>query len=253
VRAVPAIIVLPSADALCRAAADMFVREAVSAVQARGSFTVALSGGSTPKGLYEVLATDPVFRDRVDWLHVHVFWGDERQVPPDHPDSNYAMARDALLSRVPIPPDHVHRIRGENPEADAAAEYERTLRAFFHLAAGELPRFDCVLLGLGADAHTASLFPGDDTLGERTRLVVSTRARSLSARRITLTPPVFNHAACVIFLVSGEGKAEALKAVLEAPDNPRELPAQTIHPESGRLVVMADASAARLLRVSRKL
>ena len=249
--AVPDIIVLPAADALFRAAAGAFAREASSAIEARGSFTVALSGGSTPKGVYELLATDPVLRDRVDWAHVQVFWGDERHVPPENAASNYRMAQDALLSKVPVPPDQIHRVRSENPDPDvAAAVYEETLRAFFHLTPGKFPRFDCALLGLGADAHTASLFPGSHALNERTRLVVSTWVQSLSTHRITLTPPVFNHAACVIFLVSGGDKAQALRAMLEAPDGARELPAGMIHPESGRLVVMADAPAARLLGAS---
>jgi 6-phosphogluconolactonase len=254
VSAVPEIIVVPGAAALFRAAAAAFVREAACAIQARGSFAVALSGGSTPKSMYELLANDSTFRDQVDWTRVHVFWGDERHVPPNHPDSNYGMAQDALLSRVPIGPDHVHRVPSENPDADdAAAEYEETLRAFFRLGPGQFPCFDCALLGLGADAHTASLFPGNDALSERTRLVVSTWVPSLSAQRITLSVPVFNHAACVIFLVSGGDKAEALNAMLEAPNDPRRWPAQTIRPESGRLVVIVDAPAARLLRASTRL
>jgi 6-phosphogluconolactonase len=241
--------IFADAPALCRAAADEFVRIAVEAVQARGTFSVALSGGSTPAGLYALLAGDAAFSGAVPWDKTHVFWGDERHVPPDHPDSNARMATETLLSKVPIPPANVHRIAGEEPKAGrAAAAYEEDLRRHFRLGPGELPRFDLVLLGLGAEAHTASLFPGTPALDETTRLAVPTWVGKLDSERITLTAPVFNAAANVLFLVAGEDKALALKAVLDGPFEPHQLPAQLVRPSSGRLVFFADAAAARLLR-----
>ena len=240
--------VLPNADALFRAAAEEFVRVAAEAAGARGAFSVSLSGGSTSKGLYALLAGDPALFAAVPWDRTHVFWGDERHVPPDHPDSNYRMANEAFLSKVPIPRAHVHRIAGEDPDSGrAAAEYEEELRRHFRLAPGEIPRFDLVLLGLGPEAHTASLFPGTAALDETARLAVSTWIGRLFTDRITLTAPVFNAAANVAFLVAGHYKAMALKAVLDGPYEPRQLPAQLIRPSSGRLVIFADAAAARLL------
>jgi 6-phosphogluconolactonase len=241
--------VLPNAEALFRAAAEEFARIAAEASRVRGAFSVAFSGGSTPKGLYRLLASDPDLKAAVPWDKTHVFWGDERHVPPDHPDSNYRMANETLLSKVPIPSTSIHRIAGEEPDAArAAAEYEEDLRRHFRLASGELPRFDLVLLGLGPEAHTASLFPGTAALEETKRLAVSTWIAKLSTDRITLTVPVFNAAANVAFLVAGEDKAVPLKSVLEGPYEPRQLPAQLIRPASGRLLVFADAAAARLLR-----
>lgn len=234
--------------ALCRAAADEFVRIAGEAAQARGTFSVALSGGSTPRALYALLASDAQLRNAVPWSTTHVFWGDERHVPPDHPDSNFRMATGTLLSKVPIPPGNVHRIAGEEADARrAAAAYEEELRRHFRLGPGELPPFDLVLLGLGSEAHTASLFPGAPALDETTRLAVPTWVGKLDSERITLTAPVFNAAANALFLVAGEDKALALKAVLEGPFEPHQLPAQLIRLSSGRLVFLADAAAARLL------
>ena len=171
----PEIRILADGDDLCRVAAEEFVRLADEAVRARGRFTVALSGGSTPEALYRLLAAeDGGFRARVPWGQAHFFWGDERHVPPDHPDSNYRMAYEAMLSRVPVPPGNVHRIPAENPDAaEAAAEYAQTLRRFFDVAAGRFPRFDLILLGMGSDGHTASLFAGTDAVHDRTRLVAA--------------------------------------------------------------------------------
>jgi 6-phosphogluconolactonase len=245
----PAMQIVTDADALYQATASEFVRQAGEAVEAKGTCTVALSGGSTPQGLYELLANDPTWRGQVPWDNMHVFWGDERHVPPDHPDSNYRMAHEALLSKVPIPPAHVHRIQNEHPDAQQVADdYEQTLQAFFHLAAGQLPRFDLIFLGLGPEGHTASLFPGTKALHETKRLVVSTWVGKFFTDRITLTPPVLNNAAGVIFLVSGEDKALALKAVLEGPDEPEQLPAQLIRPTHGRLLWLVDRAAASLLQ-----
>lgn len=248
----PEIRIVPDADALSRAAAEEFVRQAGEAVETRGRFTVALSGGRTPAAPFRLLAGDgdPSFRARVAWDTVHVFWGDERHVPPDHPDSNYRMAQETMLSRVPIPPENVHRIPSENPDAvKSAAAYEETLRRFFHLAAGPFPRLDLVFLGMGPDGHTASLFPGTAAIHERSRLVVGHWIDSLRASRITLTPPVLNHAACIIFLVAGEEKAEALTAVLQGEYQPDRLPAQIVRPVHGKLLWLVDRAAARCLRL----
>jgi 6-phosphogluconolactonase len=240
--------VLADVEELMRAAADEVARRADEAVREHGRFAWALSGGSTPRDLYRLLASPP-HRDRMPWSAIHVFWGDERHVPPDHPDSNYRMAHEALLSKVPIPPAQVHRIKGEHPDARQAAEdYEQTLRACFQVSAGQRPRFDLILLGLGPEGHTASLFPGTQALHETRRLVVSSWVGKLFTERITLTPPVLNNAAGVIFLVSGEEKALALKAVLEGPDEPEQLPAQLIRPAHGRLLWLVDRAAASLLQ-----
>ena len=240
--------ILDSIDTLCEAAATLFLSAAADAVKARGSFTVALSGGSTPKALYTMLATAPQVRARVPWDKLYFFFGDERHVPPDHPDSNFRMVQEAMLSKVPLAPQQVLRIKGECADAEQAAhEYEQTLRDFFHLAEGQWPRFDLALLGMGADGHTASLFPGSRPLQEEKRLVVSNWMEKLGTDRITLTVPVLNNAACVLFLVQGEEKAAALKAVLEGPSNPGQLPAQLIRPTNGHLLWLVDKAAARLL------
>ncbi|HEV8714816.1 MAG TPA: 6-phosphogluconolactonase [Candidatus Binatia bacterium] len=231
---------------LSQAAATEFVRQARETVQAKGSFTVSLSGGSTPKSLYALLAEDPSLRAAVPWSKVHFFWGDERHVPPDHPDSNYRMTHEAMLAKVPVPPANVHRINSEYPQASQAAdEYEQTLREFFRLAAGQFPRFDLLLLGMGPDGHTASLFPGTAALHERTHLTVANWVDKFNAYRITLTLPVLNSAANIIFLISGEEKAETLRAVLHG--EPERFPAQLICPTQGTLLWLVDRPAARLL------
>jgi 6-phosphogluconolactonase len=221
---------------------------------------VALAGGATPRALYRLLC-DPAapFRDRIAWETLHFFWGDERHVPPDHPDSNYRMAREAMLDHVPVPAAHVHRIASEEPDAArAAARYERELIDVFHLAADregaasaaelDWPRFDLVLLGLGEDGHTASLFPGSPVLAESRHLVAAVWVESHQSWRITLTPPVLDHAAAVIFLVSGAAKAAALAAVLEGEPRPALLPAQAVTPVDGRLLWLVDEEAAAQLR-----
>jgi 6-phosphogluconolactonase len=242
------VMVVPDANALARVAAVEVARRSAEAIAARGRFMVALSGGSTPRRVYALLA-DPreSFRDRIDWTRTHVFFGDERHVPPEDADSNYGMARDALLSRVPLPPEHVHRIRGEETDAEVAArDYEAELRSAFGVAPGELPRFDLVLLGLGADGHTASLFPGSAALEQRSRLVVAPHVERLGAHRITLTLPVLDAARAVAFVVSGADKAERVADVLEGPG--ATLPAGRVRPAGGDLVWLLDAPAARLLR-----
>jgi 6-phosphogluconolactonase len=244
--------ILADREELSRAAAEEFARLAGEAVRIRGRFAVALSGGSTPRALHHLLSDEGAgFPSRIPWNDVHIFWGDERHVPPAHPESNYRMARETLLTRVPLPLENLHRIPAENPDAAKAAdEYAQTLRTFFGLSAGELPRFDLILLGMGPDGHTASLFPGTDAVHEKIRLVAAPWVGKLGARRITLTPAVLNNAARVLFLVSGEGKAETLRAVLEGPYQPDRFPAQIVRPVNGRLTWIVDRAAACRLRQS---
>lgn len=250
----PQIRIVADVGELSRAAAVELVRQAREAVQARGVFTVALAGGSTPKSLYALLTRDGEgsFRSQIPWDRVHFFWGDERHVPPDHPDSNYRMAYEAMLAKAPVPPSQVHRIKAENPDASRAAdEYEQDLRQFFQLAEGQLPRFDLVLLGMGPDGHTASLFPGTAALHEQKRLVVAPWVEKFNTYRVTLTPPVLNNAVAVVFLVSGEEKAETLRGVLEGDYQPDRLPSQIVRPSDGTLLWLVDRAAARLLRIDR--
>ena len=233
--------ILSSREELARAAASYFVEQGVAAVGQRGLFTVALSGGSTPRILYELLA-DPnePFRERVPWANSHFFWSDERHVPPDHPDSNYRMANEALLSRVPVPQSNVHRVLSENPDAgEAGRAYEETL---IEVTKETLPRLDLILLGLGNDGHTASIFPGSDVLRETTRLVAAPWVEKLNSYRITMTLPLLNNGESVLFLVSGAEKAEIVKAVLEGPEI---YPAQAVKPTNGQLIWMLDRFAAK--------
>jgi 6-phosphogluconolactonase len=230
--------------ALNRVAAAEFQSAAESEIAAHGRFTVALSGGNTPRALYALLAAE--FKDLIAWNKTHIFFGDERHVPPDHPESNYRMANEALLSQVPIPGENIHRVRTELDPQSAAKDYEEQLRTQFRLNKNDLPRFDLMLLGLGDDGHTASLFPGSAALQETARLVVANWVKKLKTFRITLTFPVLNHAAGVLFLVSGQGKAQILKEVLSSP-GAAEFPAQRVRPENGRLLWLADQDAARLL------
>ena len=228
--------VLPSAAALADAAAGRFVAAAGDAIASRGQFIVALSGGSTPRDTYLRLGTEALV-SRVMWSRVQVLWGDERCVPPDHVESNYRMARETLLDRVPVPAANVHRIHGEDDPLIAADVYEATLRAL-------RARIDLVLLGLGEDGHTASLFPGSAAVHESTRWVMAARAGATSMWRITLTPAVINAALEVLFLVSGAAKAGILCRVLEGPRRPQELPAQAIAPVHGSVRWCVDAAAA---------
>jgi 6-phosphogluconolactonase len=241
----PEIIVLPDPDALAEAAAYRILDSATAAVAARERFTVALAGGATPRATYMRLATPPP-SESMAWAHTFVFFGDERCVPPDHPASNYRMAAETLLSKVPIPPAQVFPMRGDADEPDAAAiEYGRTLARVFGTRRGEMPRFDLILLGMGLDGHTASLFPGSPVLKEVFRPVVAVHAAAAAIpHRLTLTLPVLNAAALVVFLVSGPEKAKAVKAVL---GDGVLLPAGLVRPAGGRLVWMLDQAAARLL------
>ena len=233
------------------AAAERFVALATQAIGESGRFVVALAGGSTPKRLYELLAT-PAYATRVNWSLIHVFWGDERAVPPDDPASNHRLAREALLGRVPIPAANIHRVRGEDVPAHAAAEYEQELREMFVAPQGPPDTapgrsFDLVLLGMGSNGHTASLFPGLTAVRETVRWVVAEYVAEVSMWRITLTPPVLNAAAHVVFLVSGAEKAATLRRVLEGPVEPDTLPAQAIAPVDGELTWLVDAAAAARL------
>jgi 6-phosphogluconolactonase len=229
-----------SPNDLARATAQHFVVRSVEAVAQRGLFTVALSGGSTPKSLYQILANQ--FRDQIPWLQTHFFWSDERHVPPDHPDSNYRMANEFMLSRVPVARSNVHRIRSENPDAaDAAREYEETL---LELTKASLPQLDLILLGLGTDGHTASIFPGSEVLHEKKRLVAAPWVEKLNTYRITMTLPLLNNAASVLFVVSGKEKAGIVKEVLQGPKG---YPAQEVEPTKGELLWMLDKDAASAL------
>jgi 6-phosphogluconolactonase len=233
---------------IARRAADEVVRIASEAAAARGAFTIALSGGSTPKVLYALLAGNPALRNSLPWDKMKVFFGDERHVGPGHADSNFQMASDAILSKVPLQPKQIHRIKGEYPDtAQAAVEYEATIQREFGLNSGEFPRFDLVLLGMGSEGHTLSLFPGTKALHETQRIVTRNWVGKLYTERITLTAPAANNAANIIFMIAGADKACALKAVLEGPHEPEQLPAQMIQPSNGKLSWLADQAAGSML------
>jgi 6-phosphogluconolactonase len=236
--------VLANASALAHAAAGEFSRCAQEAIARSGRFAVALSGGSTPRRVNSLLAAE--YKDSLPWNKIFIFFGDERHVPPDDPDSNYRMADESLLSRVPLPRENAFRIQAELPAEVAAEKYQGALRDFFALKPGEWPRFDLVFLGIGEDGHTASLFPGTAALQEKTSLVAANRVERLNTTRITLSFPVLDHAAEVLFLVSGKGKAKIMKEILRPSDGQR-YPAQMVHPENGRLLWMIDQDAAGLL------
>jgi 6-phosphogluconolactonase len=234
---------LTTPQELFEAAAEEVVRAANQAVAACGRFTLALSGGSTPKSLYTLLATNA--RSSLPWDRTFFFWSDERHVPPTDPDSNYRMAHEAMLSKVPVPAGNVLRVPAEMPDAAAAAEaYEETLRKFFALEPEQVPRFDLILLGMGPDGHTASLFPETAALREKSRLVVANWVEKLKASRITFTLPVLNAARTVAFLVSGTDKAPALKAVLESDASGELYPSKLVRPSGGKLIWFVDRGAA---------
>ncbi|MFI5395528.1 MAG: 6-phosphogluconolactonase [Candidatus Binatia bacterium] len=242
--AAPEVIVCENASDLAKRAAREFSRAAQESVASRGRFRVALAGGSTPRAAYALLANAPL-RQQVPWQQTEVFWGDERVVPPNDPASNYRMAHEILLAHVPIPPDHIHRFRTELSPPDAIArQYEDELRASFQCTR---PRFDLILLGMGEDGHTASLFPHSAALHEERKLAVALYAAHLQAYRVTLTLPVLNEARLVIFLASGRTKAEMLRHVLRGERQPERWPAQAIQPHEGRLVWLVDRDAAATL------
>jgi 6-phosphogluconolactonase len=240
--------ILPDGAAIARRAAQKFVEAAAAAVNEKGSFSVALAGGSTPKALYFLLVNDPAMRAQVPWDKMQLFFGDERHVGPDHPDSNFRMAAEALISKSPLKPAQVTRIKGEYPDANQAAkEYEQAIRSHFQLLNEQFPRFDLVLLGMGSEGHTASLFPGTKALHEKERIAVSNWVGKLFSDRITVTAPAINNAARVIFMVTGADKAPALTAVLERVYEPDQLPAQLIQPANGTLLWLVDTAAGALL------
>lgn len=258
--------VLPHRDDLMHAAAERIAQLAERAIAARGRFDWALAGGKTPEQLYALLAQPPYAPSpagtpgRIDWARVHFFWSDERCVPPEHADSNYRMARQSLLDRVRPPEAHVHRMRGEEPPLLEASRYERELGA--SASGGAPPRLDLILLGMGADGHTASLFPGEPTLGERTHWVAAGRPNASGVARLTFTLPLINAARAVLFLVAGRDKARTLATVMgragggtsrapggetAAPGDGETLPAQRVQPTDGELEWLVDAEAATLL------
>lgn len=240
---IPSLIIVPDQQALAENARELITRAAAESIERSGRFMLALSGGRTPLLVYKLLASAPI-----DWTRVHVFWGDERCVPPEHPESNFRGASESLLTKVPIPPSQLHRMRGEDPDPDgAAADYARTLNEAFGLDGTRFPRFDLILLGLGADGHTASLFPGTPSIKETSRTVVAVYVERLRSHRLTLTLPALNAAARVVFLVGGADKATALKAALREGQN-ESVPASLVRPADGLSIWIVDRAAAGALR-----
>jgi 6-phosphogluconolactonase len=240
--------ILADGAAIAKNATQEFIQAAAAAVREKGAFNVSLAGGSTPKALYTLLATDRAVRSQVPWDKIHLFFGDERHVGPGHPDSNFRMATEAMISRVPLAKDQVVRIKGEYQDAEEAArEYEQALQSYFNLKPREYPRFDLLLAGMGNEGHTLSLFPGTKALHADDRIVVRNWVGKLYTERITLTASAANNAAQIILMVTGADKACALKAVLEGPTEPEQLPAQLLRPTNGRLLWLVDAAAGSML------
>jgi 6-phosphogluconolactonase len=243
----PSVQVARFADQLPGVTLEAVIELCHEAVRQRGKFTMALSGGSTPRRLYELMAQE----QGLPFDKMHFFFGDERHVPPDSKDSNFRMAKEALFSRAPIPTANIHRIQAELPDVqDAAARYEQTLREAFKPVGAQVPRLDLVLLGLGVEGHTASLFPHTPAIGEKKRWVMGQWIEPLKTDRITLTPPVINAARAVMFLVQGEDKADAVKSVLEGKESPELVPAKIVQPEPGGLWWFLDSNAAAKLKSS---
>ena len=240
--------VYDGADALSRAAAEHFLEAAQAAVAARGKASVAVSGGSTPKRTFALLANPAEhFEKDMPWDKIELFFVDERTVPPDDKESNYRMTREALLSKVPLRPDHVFRIEGELEPEQAAARYETAIRSQFRLEGAELPTFDVLALGMGDDGHTASLFPHTAAIHELGRVVVANQVPQKDTWRVTLTWPVIVQARDIFFLIGGKDKADPLHRVLQGPYDPETLPSQLIQPKSGKLLMLLDRDAASLL------
>src|SRR5437588_12560497 len=241
------VIIYPDGDALRHEAAQYMVRIAQESIVSHGRFTCALSGGSTPKKLYGLLASEP-YRSQIDWALVELFWSDERCVPPDDAESNYHMAQQVLLSKIPIPADQVHRMSADQPDRDAASQtYTEEMQRTF--GTNGIPNFDLIQLGMGPEGHTASLFPHQPSLHEQQRLVMPVSVPKPPPERLTFTPPILNAARNVLFLVTGADKADALHAVLEGEYNPDEYPAQIVRPASGEVTWMVDAAAAKNIRL----
>jgi 6-phosphogluconolactonase len=240
------LVIMDDAQALYVRAAEEIAHFAGEAICTHGEFTLCLTGGTTPAASYELLATR--FQLSVDWKEVQFFWGDERCVPPDDPASNFGMAKRTMLSKLDLRPEQIHRMRGEDDPASAAAEYERELRRSLRVDdPGEYPSFNLILLGLGENAHVASLFPRHPALYEKTRLAVAVEVDATPSKRISLTMPVINNAERVLFLVSGESKAAAVKDVLQGSADPEQYPAQLVKPRSGEVVWLMDKAAASRL------
>jgi 6-phosphogluconolactonase len=244
-RATSNLQIFADASEVARAAALHFIEIARESISARGRFSVALAGGSTPKRIYELLASDEL-SVQLDWSKVHIFFGDERCVPPDDAESNYRMANEALLARVSLPDENVHRMRGEGDAVANARLYEDELRGYFD--GDTWPQFDLVMLGMGDDGHTASLFPDTRALDVRTAWVTANWVEKFDTFRVTLTASAINHARNVLFIVTGAGKAERLEEVLHGAREPHRLPAQLIQPPAGALRWFLDEAAAKLLR-----
>jgi len=237
------IIVCHSQEEIFTKSADIFTTLASESIAARGQFTIALSGGSTPKGMYNLLASDS-YRDKIDWNKVHLFWGDERSVAPDHDQSNYRMANEAMVSKIAIPAENVHRMHAESADIESPAkDYENVLKQVFSLADGEQPRFDLILLGMGDDGHTASLFPGTKALAEKERTVVVNWVEKFNTNRMTFTAPAINNARNIVFMAAGANKVQPLKEVLVGERNPELYPSQLVQPTDGKLIWLVDNAA----------
>jgi len=239
----PDVRIFENLDSLSQAAAKLFIETSAQAILQRGQFLVALSGGNTPTELYKLLAQSP-YQEQIDWPRVHMFWGDERCVPIEDSENSYRQAYDALLSHVPIPAENIHRVKSNLEPAEAAKDYANVLKKFASPPL-DWPRFDLVLLGMGEDGHTASLFPGSEMNVTSPTLAVAAQYQDRPANRVTLTPLVFNSARRIIFLVSGESKAQTLANVLYGGYHPEQLPAQRIRPIDGELIWMMDKLAAK--------
>ena len=241
------VAIYPDLDTISQHAAQYVVRVANEAIVTRGRFTIALSGGNTPKKLYSLLGSEP-YRSQIDWKLVDIFWGDERCVPPDSPDSNYRMAHEVLLSQIQIPAPQVHRMPADAPGRDAASlAYTQEMQSVF--STDGIPSFDLIQLGMGPEGHTASLFPHQPSLHETERLVVPVSVPKPPPDRLTFTPPILNAARNVLFLVTGADKADALQAVLEGEYNPDEYPAQIVRPPNGEVTWMLDTAVAKNIRL----
>jgi 6-phosphogluconolactonase len=241
----PKIQIFKDLQELSLTAAELFVKSAAQAITTRGHFYTALSGGGTPKPLYELLARAP-YRDQIDWSKVHIFWGDERCVPHDDPGNNYFQAKQALFDHIPLPPENIHRVASELEPEDAANDYARVLNTFAE-APFSWPRFDLVLLGMGDDGHTASLFPGSQVNVTSPAIAVTANYQDRPARRISLTQLVFNAARQIVFLAVGQGKSETLASILNGVYHPELLPAQRIRPTDGEILWLIDEAAASKL------
>ncbi len=242
------IAIFPDIDTLSHEAAQYIVRIARESIETRGRFTIALSGGTTPRELYGLLGSEP-YSSQIDWKLVHIFWGDERCVAPDSPDSNYHMAHEVLLSKISIPGLQVHRMPADRPDQNVALrEYVNEMQRI--CGTNEIPSFDLIQLGMGPEGHTASLFPHQASLHEKQRLVMPVSVPKPPPDRLTFTPPLLNAARNILFLVAGSDKADALHAVLEGEYQPDEYPAQIVRPTNGEVVWMVDRGAAAKIHVN---